>query len=66
MLGAFQDISFGRLVLMIALATIISMAVFNHATKNGSKHPTAWGVAVFLATPLVVVYFTHHFLTRRR
>ena len=65
-MAAAFDFTFGELVLALAFASVVSMLVFNHASKNGSKHPTAWGVAVFLATPLVIVYLTHHYLTRKR
>ena len=51
----------------VALAAVASLAVFNHASKNGSRHPTAWGVAVFLFAGVAVpIYFVRHWLRRRR
>lgn len=37
--------------------------VFLHADRNGSKHATAWAIAVFLLPISVVVYI---FRNRRR
>ena len=43
------------------------MWVYWHASKHGSKHATAWGVATFLAVGIVLpVYFIHYYATRRR
>jgi hypothetical protein len=42
------------------LAAIVGAAVFIHADRNGSKHPTAWACAVFLflgiALPVYVIH----------
>lgn len=51
----------------VALAAAVSMAVYAHAERHGSKHPTAWGIAAFLMAGVVVpVYFLRYWLRRRR
>lgn len=53
-------------VLAVLLAAAISMGVFAHATKHGSRHPTAWGIAAFLAAGIAVpVYFLGFWIRRR-
>ena len=66
-LSAIGDLSFGQLLVGVIAASILSLIVFRHASAHGSKHPTAWGVATFLAAiPVMIVYFLHYRLTRRR
>jgi hypothetical protein len=63
----FEDLSFGELLLVLALLSVASMAIFAHASKHGSRHATAWGVATFLAAAIAVpVYFFNYWLSRRR
>jgi hypothetical protein len=63
----FEDLSFGELLLVLALLSVASMAIFSHASKHGSRHATAWGVATFLAAAIAVpVYFLNFWLSRRR
>jgi len=65
--AAFGDISPGKFVLAVILAALLSMWVYWHASRHGSKHATAWGLLTFLAVGIVLpVYFIHHFVTRRR
>lgn len=53
-------------VLAVAIAAAISMGVYAHASRHGSKHATAWGVAAFLMAGIAVpVYFIRYWLTRR-
>ena len=53
-------------VLGVALAAVLSTAVFVHASRRGSAHPTAWGVVVFLFAGIAVpVYFVRYWLQRR-
>jgi hypothetical protein len=54
-------------VVAFVLAALISMFVFWHASKPGSRHPTAWGIGAFLLAGVTVpVYFIHYFIRRRR
>jgi hypothetical protein len=53
-------------VAAVAIAACISMGVFGHASKNGSQHPTAWGVGALLAAGVVVpLYFIRFWLARK-
>jgi hypothetical protein len=53
-------------VIGVMLAAVLSAAVFAHASKRGSAHPTAWGVVVFLFAGIAVpVYFIRFWLQRR-
>ena len=65
--AAISDLSPGQFILVVLLAAALSMWVYWHASRHGSRHATAWGVLTFLAAGVVVpVYFIHYFLTRRR
>lgn len=51
----------------VALAAGASMGVFAHASRHGSRHATAWGVAAFLLAGVAVpVYFVGYWVRRRR
>jgi hypothetical protein len=64
---AVEDISFGQFFVAVLFAAAMSMLVYWHAAKHGSKHATAWGIATFLAVGIVVpVYFIRYFVMRRR
>jgi hypothetical protein len=64
---ALEDLSFGEFLFVVSLAAVASMAVFAHATKHGSRHATAWGIATFLAAAIAVpLYFARYWLSRRR
>lgn len=64
---ALEDLSFGEFLFVVSLAAVASMAIFAHATKNGNKHATAWGVATFLAAAVAVpAYFLRYWLKKRR
>lgn len=53
-------------VLAVLIAAGISMAVFAHASKHGSRHPTAWGIAAFLAAGIAVPAYIVTYWARRR
>jgi hypothetical protein len=64
---ALEDLSFGEFLFVVSLGAVASMAVFAHATKHGSRHATAWGIATFLAAAIAVpLYFARYWLPRRR
>jgi len=53
-------------VFAVALAAAISMGIYAHASKHGSQHATAWGIAAFLMAGVAVpVYFLRYWLRRR-
>jgi hypothetical protein len=62
-----QELSFGQFFFVIVLSAAVSMGVFAHADRHGSRHATAWGIATFLALGIVVpVYFIRYWLRARR
>jgi hypothetical protein len=61
------NISTGTFILSVAIAAACSMGVFAHASKNGNKHATAWGIATFLFAGLILpVYVIYYYMSRRR
>ncbi len=65
--AAWENPGFGQFVVAVVIAALLSMWVYSHASKHGSKHATAWGLLTFLAVGIVLpVYFVHYFVTRRR
>jgi hypothetical protein len=60
-----SDMSVPEFALAVALAALLAMAVFHHASKRGNTHATAWGVATFLAAGVAVpVYFIRYYWHR--
>lgn len=65
--ASFADLTPIQFAIAVGVAALLAMAVFAHASRHGSKHATAWGVATFLFAGIVVpVYFIRYLLTRRR
>jgi hypothetical protein len=61
------NISPGTFILTLAISAAVSMGVFWHASKNGNKHATAWGIATFLFAGIILpVYVIYFLMTRRR
>jgi hypothetical protein len=57
----------GTFFAIVAFWSLVSLYVFRHAERNGSKHPTAWGIGAFLLGGIVVpVYFIRHWRRRGR
>ncbi len=57
----------GTFVVLLVLWTGSAVLVFSHAQRHGSAHPTAWGVAAFLASGVVLpVYFVRYWMRSRR
>jgi uncharacterized membrane protein YcaP (DUF421 family) len=61
------DLSTGQFLVAFALAAAAGAAVFLHADKHGSRHPTAWAISVFLLLAIALpVYVIHAVRIRRR
>ncbi len=64
--ASFTDLSPIQFVIAVAVAALLATAVFAHASKHGSRHATAWGVATFLLAGVVVpLYFVRYWLRKR-
>lgn len=56
-----------QFVIAVALAALLAMGVFAHASKRGNRHATLWGVATFLFAGIVVpTYFIRYWLMKSR
>jgi hypothetical protein len=64
--AVYSQLTFGQVLLAIVVFAALSMWVYWHASKHGSRRATAWGVVVFLFWPAIAVYFLHYYATRRR
>jgi hypothetical protein len=65
--AALGEPSPAAFLVSVAIAAGLAMAVFWHASKHGSAHPTAWGVVAFLFAGIAVpVYLIRYWLSRRR
>ena len=52
-----------KFLIGVGLAAAISLAVFAHADRHGSRHATAWGIAAFLFAAIAVpVYFIRYWV----
>jgi len=65
--ASLADLSPLQFAIGVAVAALLATVIFAHASKHGSEHPTAWGVATFLLYRIVVpVYFVRYWLRRGR
>ena len=61
-----MDVSNTQFLVAFALAAFIGGAVWIHADRHGSKHPTAWGICVVLFLGIALpVYLIHVHRNRR-
>ena len=60
------SVTFGEFAVALLLAVALSMWIYWHASRHGSKHATAWGIGAFFFWVTVPVYFVHYLLRRRR
>jgi hypothetical protein len=60
------ELSFGQFLLLLVISAGLSMAVFAHADRHGSKHATAWGVVTFLAPGAGLVYVIRYWWRAKR
>lgn len=62
-----QQLTPAEFVVTLVIAVAAALLVFRDAEKRGSRRATAWGVAAFLASGIVVpVYFVRVWLRSRR
>jgi hypothetical protein len=65
MIGAVARPNVGAFLFAVVIDALLSMLVFRHADRHGSKHATAWGVFTFLFAGFVVpFYFIRYALQR--
>jgi heme/copper-type cytochrome/quinol oxidase subunit 3 len=58
--------STAEFVVVLVLSTLLSLAVYNHAERHGSRRATAWGVVTFFfGIFAVAVYFARYYMRRR-
>ncbi len=61
-----MNVSNTQFLIGFGLAAIIGGAVWVHADRHGSKHPTAWAMCiVFFLGIALPVYLIHYHRTRR-
>ena len=60
------SVTFGEFDVALLLAVALSMWIYWHASRHGSKHATAWGIGAFFFWVTVPVYFIQYLLRRRR
>lgn len=54
-------------VVVVAIDAGLSLLVFRHADRHGSRHATAWGIFAFLFAGVAVpLYFVRFLLSRNR
>lgn len=64
---SITELSPTQFLIAVVVAALLATAVFAHASRHGSRHATAWGVATFLFAGIAVpVYFIRYLLIRRR
>ena len=63
---SLSDMSTARFVVAVAITAVVATGVFSHASRHGSPHATAWGVATFLFAGVAVpLYFIRYWLQKR-
>jgi hypothetical protein len=62
-----QPLSPGQFLVALVVGIVAALVVFRDAERRGSKRATAWGIAAFLASGVVVpVYFVRVWLRARK
>ena len=57
----------GQFLLLVAIWSAAALFVYRDAEKRGNKRATAWGIAAFLASGIVVpFYFVRVWLRGRK
>jgi hypothetical protein len=50
----------------VAVDAVLSLLIYRHAERRGSRHPTAWGVLTFLFAGITIPLYWLHYLRSRR
>jgi len=53
-------------VVVVAIDAGVSLLIFRHADRHGSRHATAWGIFAFLFAGLAIPLYAVWYLTSRR
>jgi drug/metabolite transporter (DMT)-like permease len=62
-----QPLTPGQFLVALAIGIAAALFVFRDAEKRGNKRATAWGIAAFLASGVVLpVYFIRVWLRGRK
>ena len=62
-----QPLTPGQFFVALAIGVAAALLIFRDAEKRGNKRATAWGIAAFLASGVVVpVYVARVWLRTRR
>ena len=57
----------GAFAALVVLWSVCALVVYSHAERHGSRRATAWGIAAFLASGIVLpLYFIRYYWLRRR
>ena len=57
----------GAFAVLLVFWSVCALVVYSHAERHGSRRATAWGIAAFLASGIVVpLYFIRYWLRKRR
>ncbi|MGZ4411388.1 MAG: hypothetical protein ACXVY8_04565 [Gaiellaceae bacterium] len=60
------QLSTPEFLILLAVWTTASMAVFRHAERRGDRHATAWGVGTFLALGIALPLYLFHVAREKR
>ncbi len=53
-------------VIAVAFDAALSLLIFRHAERHGSRHATAWGVFTFLFAGLAIIVYVTRYAWRAR
>ena len=59
------ELSTEQFIFALVVSTALSLIVFRHADRHGSKHATAWGIATFFFGAFGAAIYFARYLSRR-
>jgi membrane protein DedA with SNARE-associated domain len=64
--AGMSHVSNAQFFAAFTVAAVVAAAVFLYADRNGSEHPTAWAILVFLFLGIALpIYYIHVWRARR-